>query len=151
MKPIFNKKARFHYKILEEIESGIILTGREVKSIKAGEVNISSAYVSIKNNEAYLLNAGIRLYKYSAPDENYDPLRPKKLLLKKREIDYLRGKLQQKGLTLIATKVYTKRGKVKVAVALVKGESKVDKRDKILKREADRKINRSLKQAMRNF
>ena len=107
MKPIYNKKIRFHYKILEEIEAGIVLTGRETKSIKTGEVNISSAYVSVKDNEAYLLNASVYLYKYSAPDENYDPLRPRKLLLKKREIFYLKGKLQQKGLTLVVTKVYT--------------------------------------------
>ncbi len=151
MKTIYNKKAHFHYKILEEIECGIILTGREVKSIKTGGINIAPAYATLRNNEVYLLNASVSLYKHSAPDENYDPLRPKKLLLKKEEINYLRGKIQQKGLTLVATKVYTRRGKIKVAIALVEGKSKVDKREKILKRETDRKINRSFKQRMREF
>ncbi|MEA3273158.1 MAG: SsrA-binding protein SmpB [Patescibacteria group bacterium] len=150
MKPIFNKKVHFHYKILEEIEAGIVLTGRETKSIKTGEANISSAYVSIKNNEAYLLNASVPLYKYSAPDENYDPLRSRKLLLKKREIFYLKGKLQQKGLTLVVTKVYTKHNRVKIMIALAKGQSKIDKREKIMKRDSDRKIKQTLKQRMQN-
>ncbi|MBU2025140.1 MAG: SsrA-binding protein SmpB [Patescibacteria group bacterium] len=147
MKPLINRKARFHYNILEEIEAGIALLGREVKSIKTGQADISAAYVSIGSKAGpVLVGASIPLYKFSAPDENYDPLRTRKLLLKKKEIISLEQALKQKGLTLIATKVYTKRGRVKVKIALAKGKTKIDKRQKIREREEQRSIKNRLKQ-----
>ena len=149
MKPIVNRKARFHYELLESIEAGIVLTGSEVKSIRSGHLDISSAYVSILDDELFLVNASIPRYKYSACDPKYDPERPRKLLLKNREILLLKRKLTQKGLTLVATKVYTKRHRIKVSIALAKGKSKIDKREAIKKREAKRKIGQFLRHKIR--
>jgi SsrA-binding protein len=149
MKPIINKRAGFHYQFLESWEAGIVLEGREVKSVKKNRCNISAAYVSIAKDEAFLFNASISLYEHAAPDLKYDPERPKKLLLKKAEIQSLKGKIQKKGLTLIVGKVYTNRGRVKVEVVLAKGKSQFDKRESILKREALRKIQNRFKQNLR--
>lgn len=145
MKPVINRKARFHYHLLEEIEAGIALTGSEVKAIKSGRIDISPAYVSVSSHELYLINANIPPYKFSAPPLNYNPTRARKLLLHRREILYLEGKLSGKGLTLVPIKVYTKRNRIKVAIALAKGKGQSDKRESILKREAERLIGRVMR------
>ena len=149
MKPIINRKARYHYAVLEEWEAGIVLSGQEVKSIKTGHADISSAYVSISNDEVFLVNASIPRYQFAAPDENYQPDRPRKLLLKKKEIIALKTKLTQKGLTLIALKLYTTKSRIKVLIALAKGKSRLDKREAIKEREAGRKIAQALRQKNR--
>ena len=145
MKPIVNRKARFHYHLLEEYETGIALTGGEVKAIKSGRMDLSSAYVSVSSHELYLVGANIPPYKFAAASIDYNPTKPRKLLMHKQEIHFLEGKLSGKGLTLIPVKVYTKRNRVKVAIALAKGKGRVDKRESILKRETERKIGRIIR------
>ncbi len=142
---IRNKKAFFDYEILERYEAGIELKGTEVKSLREGKANIKDAFVKFKNGEAYLFNA------YIAPYEqgnlfNHEPTRSRKLLLHKREIKRLMGKVQEKGLTVVPLKIYfNKRGKAKVEIALVKGKKKFDKRQTIKQRELDREAQRAMK------
>ena len=140
-----NKKAYFDYEILEKFEAGIILIGQEVKSIKAGRINLAGSYVVLKDSEFFLINAKIPPYQPKNAPENYDSLRLRKLLLNKKEIDYLIGKVKEKGLTLAPLKVYTKRGKIKLEFGIAKGKKKADKREIIKKRETEREINRELK------
>jgi SsrA-binding protein len=140
-----NKKAIFSFEIIEKFEAGIVLTGQEVKSIKSGRVNISSSYISFKNEEAFLINSKIPAYQPRNAPSDYNPERNRKLLLKKREIKYLIGKSQEKNLTLVPIKVYTKKRKIKIEFALARGKTKINKKEKIKKREEDRKIRRFLK------
>lgn len=140
-----NKKAYFSYQILEKFEAGMVLTGQEVKSIKSGRINLAGSYVILRNEEAYLINAHIPPYQPKNVPLEYNPTRTRKLLLKKPEIKYLIGKSQEKGLTLVPLRVYTKRGKVKLEFALGKGRRKADKREVIRKREIEREIKRELK------
>ena len=141
-----NKRATYDYEILEKYEAGISLLGCEVKSIKTGHISLKGSYVVIKNNEVYLLNAFIPPYQIKNTPSDYDPRRSRKLLLHKSEIKSLIGKIKQKGLTLVPIKLYTKRGKIKLEFALAKGKKKVDKRDKIKKREMERKMRRVLRE-----
>lgn len=140
-----NKKAYFNYEILEKIEAGIVLIGQEVKSIKSGRINLAGSYIVLRDSEFYLINAKIPPYQPKNVPESYDPLRSRKLLLKKKEIDYLIGRVKQKGLTLVPLRVYTKRGKIKLEFGIAKGRKKVDKRELIKKRETEREIKRELK------
>ncbi len=140
-----NKRARFDYDISDKYEAGLVLRGYEVKSVKTGHISIKSSFVTIKGNELYLTNANIPLYKHAGKVPNYDPTRPRKLLLHKPEIRTLMGKSRTEGLTLVPVRVYTKRGLIKLEFGLGKGRKKHDKRDVIKKREADRKIQRALK------
>jgi len=140
-----NKKAYFDYQILEKFEAGVSLIGQEVKSIRLGRVDLKGAFVILKNQEAYLVNANIPPYQ---PKNilQYDQKRPRKLLLKKRELKYLIGKSKQKGLTLIPLRIYTKRDKIKVEIGLVKKKKKFDKKELIKKREIEEEIRRKIKQ-----
>ncbi len=140
-----NKKAYFDYEILEKFEAGISLIGQEVKSIKMGRISLKGSYVVLKNEEIFLIGCHIPAYQPKNAPPDYDPERSRKLLLKKKEIRSLIGKTKQKGLTLIPLKVYTKRGKIKVEIALVKGKRKIDKREIIRKREIEREIRKALK------
>ncbi len=140
-----NKKAGFSYSFQEKFEAGISLLGPEVKSAKLGRININSAYVAIQKEEAYLLNASIAPYQPNNMPRDYNPNRPKKLLLKRQEIKYLLGKTQEKGLTLVPIKVYTKKGKIKLEFALAKGKRLYDKREDIRKRDDNLEIARSFK------
>ena len=142
MKEIKNKKAYFTYEILEKFEAGISLIGQEVKSIKSGTMNLSSAYVVIRNEEVFLIGAHIPPYQFKNAPSNYKPERPRKLLLKKAEIRRLIGKTKQKGLTMVPLRVYSVKGKIKVEFALAKGRGKPDKRRVIKKRETAREIQR---------
>lgn len=139
-----NKKAYFDYKILETIEAGIVLTGPEVKSVKQNQINLKGAYVAITNNEANLLNAHIAPYKFAGKIK-YDPKRSRKLLLHKKEIDYLIGKSHEQGLTTLPLSVYLKKGIIKIEIGIGQGKKKYDKRETIKKREADRTIKRAIK------
>lgn len=141
-----NKKAYFNYDIIEKFEAGIALTGQEVKSIKTGHISINGAYVVIdKNGEAFLIGSTIPPYQPKNVPVNYRPDRSRKLLLKKKEINYLIGKSKQKGLTLIPLKVYTKNGKIKLEFGVGKGKKKFNKKELIKKRQIDREIQRELK------
>jgi len=143
----YNRRATFDYEILETHEAGIILAGYEVKSIKTGHLSLNGSYVTIRNNEAYLINAYIPPYQPKNMPGDYDPTRSRKLLLHKSEISSLIGKTKQKGLTLVPLKAYTRKGRIKLEFALAHGKKKRDKREKIIAREAKRKIERMMKNA----
>ena len=140
-----NKKAYFDYAILEKIEAGISLIGQEVKSIKTRGINLAGSYVVIRNNEAFWIGEQISPYQPKNAPPDYNPERPRRLLLKRSEIKYLIGKTKQKNLTLIPLKVYTKNGKIKLEFGIAKGLKKTDKRNLIKKREADREIEKNMK------
>ena len=142
----YNRKATFDYEILETYEAGLILFGYEVKAIKTGHLSLAGAYVIIRDNEAYLINAHIPPYQPKNTPADYDPYRSRKLLLRKPEIASLIGKTKQKGLTLVPLKVYTKHGKLKLEFVLARGKKKFDKRDKIIERETKRKIDRAIRE-----
>ena len=139
-----NKKARFNYEILETSEAGIELKGTEVKSVRMSKINISDGYVSIDNSEAYLKQVHISPYE-QGNIFNVDPLRVRKLLLHKSEINKLIGETTLKGYTIIPLKVYLKRGKVKVEIGLARGKKLYDKRESLAKKDADRRMQRELK------
>lgn len=142
-----NKKALADYTVIEKFESGIVLSGPEVKSVKAGQINLKGSYVSVgPTDDVYLVDAHISSYKQAAANQkNYSPTQKRKLLLKKREIDYLRGKSREKGLTIMPISVYTKGSLIKVELGLVKGKRQYDKRESIKKKELDRNIRRQLR------
>jgi SsrA-binding protein len=140
-----NKRASFDYDISEKFEAGLVLRGYEVKSVKTGHISLKGSFVTVKDQELYLTNANIPLYKHAGAVPNYDPTRPRKLLLKKSEIAHLIGKSRVEGLTLVPIRVYTKRGLLKLEFGIGKGRKKIDKREAIRKRESDRKIERALK------
>lgn len=142
-----NKKAYFDYEILKTYEAGIELSGFEVKAIKTGHLNLLGAFVFIKDEEVWLLNAAISAYQPKNMPTNYDPTRSRKLLLHKSEIKELIGAGSQKGLTILPLKVYTKRGRIKVLIGLSRHKKKTDKREIIKKREDERKIRRAIKGA----
>lgn len=141
---VVNKKARFNYEILDTFESGIVLHGSEVKSIRAKHVTIQESYARIKNAEIFIVGMNISPYE-RANRFNHEPLRERKLLLHRHEIKRLTGKLNEKGLSLIPLKLYMKNGKVKLLLGLGKGKAEYDKRKTIQKREADREMHRELK------
>ena len=138
-----NKKAYFNYQILETYIAGIVLEGSEVKSVKAGQINLSDSYATIdQNQEIWLINCHIPLYKYAGNVAEYDPTKARNLLLKKSEIKRLIGKIKEQGLTLVPIKVYNKGGLIKLEFGVGKGKSKIDKRETIKKRETERKLRR---------
>jgi len=140
-----NKRAAFDYQILETFEAGLALKGHEVKSIKNGHISLQGSYVVIKNNEAFLINATISPYQPKNTPKDYDPARTRKLLLHQKEIKYLIGKSKEPGLTLVPIKVYDKKGKIKLEFGIGRGKRKLDKRELIKKREAEKEIERKLK------
>ena len=140
-----NKKAYFDYEILETYEAGIVLSGHEVKSIKLGHISLKGAYVAIKDNEAYLINAHASPYQPANMPKDYDPTRSRKLLLNRSEINALIGKSKSQGLTLLPISVYTKKGKIKVKVGLGRGKRKHEKREKIKRKDTERDVGRKLK------
>ncbi len=141
----YNRQAGYEYEFLEKYEAGLLLAGFEVKSVRKGQISLQGAYVVIKNNEAFLLNASIPPYQPQNTPAGYEPTRSRKLLLKKAEIRSLIGSTKQKGLTLVPIRVYDKSGKIKLEFVLARGKKQYDKREKIGKREADRKIQRVLR------
>ncbi len=139
-----NRKAYHDYHIEETIEAGISLLGTEVKSLRAGQANLKDSYVLVKDNEVFLLNCHISPYSHGNIT-NHEPLRTRKLLLHRKEIERLRGKVAQKGYTLIPLKVYFKGSMAKVEVGFAKGKQVFEKRDKIKEREAKREIARAIR------
>jgi len=141
-----NKKLKFNYEILETFEAGIELFGFEVKSIrKKGSVNLAGTYILIQKNEVFWVGARIKPYQPNNIYIDYNETRNKKLLLKRKEINYLIGKSKEKGLTLMPVMLYTKRGFIKMELALVRGKKTHDKRESIKKREINRRLKRELK------
>lgn len=132
-----NRKARFNYTIEEEFEAGIVLKGTEVKSLRIGKVNLKDAYAKIHNGEVFIYQLHIGEYPFAYYD-NHEPLRIRKLLLHKREIKRLYGKVNEKGLTLVPLKMYFKNGKVKIVIALARGKQLFDKRESIKRRDMER-------------
>ncbi len=145
-----NKKAYYHYQILEKFEAGISLLGQEVKSLKINGVNLGGSYVVIKGGEAFWIGAYIPPYQPKNAPSNYQPDRSRKLLLKKSEIKYLIGKSKERGLTLVPLRVYIKKKNIKLEFGVAKGKKKIDKRDLIKKREIEREIERTLKRGYFN-
>lgn len=140
-----NRQARFRYEILETYEAGIELKGTEVKSIREGKANLRDGYALIRNGEAWLLNMHISPYEHSSAFFNHDPRRTRRLLLHKKEIRKLIGKVEQEGLTLIPLKMYLKKGLVKLTIALGKGKKLHDKRESIKERDDKREMARATK------
>ena len=143
-----NKKGLHNFEVLEKLETGIVLTGQEVKSVKQGHFHLDGSYVRLKKGEVWLIGAEIPKYKLAGTLADYNPKRDRKLLLRKKEIKYLIGKSEEKGLTLIPISVYTKRSKIKLEIGIARGKKKHDKRESIKKREDDRKIARAMKQKL---
>lgn len=143
-----NKEGLFNYEIIDTYQAGLVLSGPEVKAAKLGQMSLKGSYVTIDpSGEAWLLKSYIAHYKpASGVQAKYDPSDKRKLLLHKKEISSLIGKIKQKGLTIIPINVYTKKGLIKTDIALARGKTKIDKREAIKKREAGREIQRTLKQ-----
>ncbi len=139
-----NKRAWHEYEIMEAVEAGMALLGTEVKSMREGRVNLKDAYAKVQGDEVFLVEAHISPYSHGNIS-NHDPLRPRKLLLHKREIRRLGGKVQERGLTLIPLQIYFKGGKAKVELGLARGKRLYDKRAAIKKRDENRDLARELK------
>ena len=139
-----NPKATHDYHILETWETGIVLTGTEVKSLRNGKASIKEAYARVGNGEVFLDGMNITPYE-QGNRYNHDPVRTRKLLLHRREIDSLEGKVREKGLTLVPTRLYFKDGRVKIELAVARGKERIDKRRDLAERDARRQIERELK------
>ena len=139
-----NRKAYHDFEILDTFEAGLVLVGSEIKSIRAGQVSLQDGFVQFERGEAWLINVHIAQYD-PASRQNHEPRRRRKLLLHRREIERLQGKVQEKGFTLVPTRLYLKDGRAKVEIALAKGKRLYDKRQAIAKRDSDRQIQRALK------
>ncbi|OIN94959.1 MAG: SsrA-binding protein [Deltaproteobacteria bacterium CG1_02_45_11] len=142
-----NRKARYDYFIEDEYEAGIVLVGTEVKSLRIGRVNLKDAYAKINKGAVFVHQMHIGPYPF-AHYGNHDPLRPRKLLLHKREIKKLYGKVNEMGYSLIPLRVYFKNGKAKIAIALAKGKRKYDKREAIRSRDQKRELDRAKKEVL---
>ena len=141
-----NRKAYHDYHIEDTLEAGIVLSGTEVKSLRDGRANLKDSYVIVKGGEAYLLNCHINPYTHGNI-MNHEPLRTRKLLLHRKEIDRLRGKIEAKGYTLIPLKLYFKDSYAKVEIGLARGKKFFEKRDTIKEREAKREIEKAVKRS----
>ena len=139
-----NRKAGFDYHLLDTFEAGMALLGTEVKSIREGGANLRDSYCRLERGEAYLLGAHIAQYSHSG-SASHDPVRPRKLLLHRDELNKLLGKTTERGLTIVPLRLYFKEGRVKLAIALAKGKKSFDKRETIRRREAERETRAAVK------
>lgn len=140
-----NRQARHEYEILETFEAGIELRGTEVKSIRAGKVNLRDGFALVRDGEVFLLNVHVSPHETTNQVFNHDPRRTRKLLLHRQEIRKLIGKVEQQGLTLVPLKMYLKKGRVKVDLALVRGKKLHDKREDLKRRQDQRDMERAMK------
>jgi len=140
-----NRRARFEYAVDEVFEAGIALTGTEVKSLRFGEGTIAESYAEVKNGELWLVNSNIPEFSHGNR-YNHEPRRPRKLLMKEREISRLQGSVERKGMTLVPTRMYFQNGHVKVAISLAKGKKAHDKRETIKRRETERETRAAVKE-----
>jgi SsrA-binding protein len=145
-----NRQAAFRYNLLERFECGIVLTGTEVKSLRDGNAQLKDSYATLKDGELWLIGAYIAPYP-AASRENHDPERPRKLLMHRSEIEKLRGSLNERGFTLVPTRIYFsgERSRAKVEIALARGKDLWDKRDTIKKRDMAREVQRELRDVSR--
>src|SRR5215212_5035687 len=139
-----NRRARHDYHLLDRVEAGLVLTGTEVKSLRDGRASLQQAYADVRDGEAWLVGAHISVYD-AGNIANHDPDRDRKLLLHRREVDALGAKVQERGLTLVPTRLYFRDGRAKVELALARGKETRDKRRDIAKREAQRDMERALR------
>ena len=144
-----NRRARFEYEVLEEMEAGIVLKGSEIKSIRAGKADISNSYVRVADGEAWLHGAYIAPYEFAGLYGQHEPLRDRKLLLKRAEIKRIGDRAAQAGLTIIVLKMYISHGVAKLGIALARGRKRHDKRDAIREREHNREMERAVRRAIR--
>ncbi len=140
-----NRKARHDYEILDTYEAGLVLLGSEIKSIRAGRVNLREGFVQARDDELWLLNVHISPYD-QASTFGHDPLRPRKLLLHRKEIGRIIARVQERGLTIVPTIMYLSNGRAKVEVALARGKKQYDKRETLRKRSSERQINRAIRE-----
>lgn len=145
MNYVQNKKATFDYEIRDRYEAGLVLSGSEVKAIRAGKANLQGSYVVVRGGEAYLVNATISPYQEKNTPENYESDQPRKLLLSKKELEELGSIERQKGLTIIPIRLYNSGRKIKLEVGVGRGKKQHDKREVLKERTAKRDIERSLK------
>lgn len=145
-----NRAAYFNYVITDTFEAGIVLTGTEIKSIRAGKVNLKDSFVNIKNGECFVYNMHISPYEFGNIN-NKDPLRDRKLLLSKKEINKLFGKIKQEGCTLVPISLYFKGSLVKMEVGIGRGKKLYDKRQSIAKKDAEMKIKRALRENEKSY
>jgi SsrA-binding protein len=139
-----NRRARHDYQLLERVEAGVVLTGTEVKSLRQGRTVMGQAYADIREGEAWL--NGLEISTYDQGNRaNHEPVRPRKLLLHRRQIDSLYGQIREKGLTVVPTRLYFKDGRVKVELAVARGKERGDKRRDVAERDAKRQMERALK------
>ncbi len=143
-----NKRATFDYELLERFEAGLALTGTEIKSVRANQVSLQRSYVQSRGDELWLMEANISPYVHGNRD-NHEPTRPRKLLLHRREINRILTNLTQKGLTVVPIRLYLKDGRAKVEVALARGKHKYDKREDVARRDAERQVERALREKYR--
>ncbi len=143
-----NKRANFEYELLTKYEAGLVLQGTEIKSIRNNQVSLQRSYIQARDGELWLVEAHIAEYKHGNR-ENHDPVRPRKLLLKRREISHILDSLQQKGLTCVPTMLYLKDGRAKIEIALARGKRLHDKRDSLAKRDSERQVERALREKYR--
>ena len=139
-----NRKAGYDYHLLETFEAGIVLAGTEVKAIREGGVNLRESYCRLEGGEAYLLGAHISQYSHGG-SASHDPTRPRKLLLKREELNKLLGKTTERGLTIVPLRMYFKNGRIKLAISLARGKKSYDKRETIKRREAERETRAAIK------
>ncbi|KTD11604.1 trans-translation protein [Legionella gratiana] len=147
---VFNRKASFDYFIEEQYEAGLVLEGWEVKSLRAGKINLSDSHVIMKNGEAFLLGAQIQPLITASTHDIPDPIRTRKLLLNKKELNQLIGSVERQGYTIVPLSLYWKKNKVKIKIALAKGKKEHDKRDTIKDREWQRDRSRIMKKIGRD-
>ncbi|KTC91630.1 SsrA-binding protein SmpB [Fluoribacter dumoffii] len=147
---VLNRKAGFNYFIEDQYEAGLVLEGWEVKSLRAGKINLSDAHVIIKNGEAYLLGAQINPLITASTHSIPDPIRTRKLLLNKKELNHLIGSVERQGYTIVPLSLYWKKNNVKIKIALAKGKKEHDKRDTIKDREWQRDRSRLMKKTGRD-
>ncbi len=140
-----NRKAYHDYQIEEELEAGIALTGTEIKSIRAGRVNLRDAYARIENGELWLIGCHISPYQQAGGYFNHEPERPRKLLVHRQELNYLREKVQAKGYALVPLRMALRKGRAKVDIGLGRGKKLYDKRDAMAERDARRDVERALR------
>lgn len=139
-----NKKVRFDYEILDTVEAGLMLTGQEVKSVRQGQLSLRGSFVTFHGKKAMITNAHITQYPFAGLIKDYDPTASRRLLLHKREINYLRAKSLEAGLTIVPLKVYTKNHLIKVEIGVGRGRKKFDKREVLKKRDQEREIRRTI-------
>ena len=143
-----NRQARYRYELLDKWEAGLMLTGTEAKSLREGKVQLKDGYAAVKDGEVWLHNVHIPPYG-PASRENHDPDRPRKLLAHRREIDRMVAQTQERGLTLVPTRIYFSGARAKVEIALARGKNTIDKRESIKGREMQRDMQRALRDAQR--